>query len=311
MRFVSIGECMTELAPAETPGQFSLGFAGDTFNTAWYLRTLRPDITTCYFTRVGTDPMSDQMLAVMSETGIDTRFVARDPQRTVGLYLISLQDGERSFSYWRETSAARHLARDPALLTQALDGADLIYFSGITLAILDFDGRKTLLGALETARSKGKTIAFDSNLRPRLWGSTDEMTATIMQAASVSDLVLPSFEDEATSFGDTDIEATGTRYLQAGAATVVVKNGPDPIRFWHNGTHGQVLPPQVEPIVDSTAAGDSFNAGFLAGLDRKRPINEVIQAASHVAAQVIGQKGALVPLDRAEIANWLGTTDKT
>lgn len=300
MHFLSIGECMAELAPTETPGQFRLGYAGDTFNTAWYLRKLGADVSVSYFTAVGTDALSTQMLDAMSDAGIDTGYIARIPKPTVGLYMISLTDGERSFTYWRENSAARRLADDRIALTRALADADLIYFSGITLAILDETGRATLLDVLKEVRAQGKTIAFDPNLRPRLWSSTEQMTRTIMQGAQVSDIVLPSFEDEASFFGDRDPAATATRYANAGAETVVVKNGPGAVHFLHGGQEGEITIPAVAAVVDTTAAGDSFNAGFLAGLDRGRPLPDMIKAASRVAAQVIGGKGALVPIDLAD-----------
>lgn len=300
-RFLSIGECMVEMAPVDKAGDFRMGFAGDTFNTSWYMRALRPDVQTGYFTRVGTDAVSQSMLEMMTDAGVDTSFIAQDPIRSVGLYLISLKDGERSFSYWREQSAARKLAQDAETLSSAMQGADLVYFSGITLAILDVQGRQTLLDTLDDARANGKRIAFDSNLRPRLWASNDEMTSTVMKAAAVSDIVLPSYDDEADFFGDTDIEATGTRYLNAGAKTVVIKNGAGAIHYLHEGFSHHIDPPEVGEIIDTTSAGDSFNAGFFAGLDRATSMEDLIRSASKVAGQVIGRKGALVPLDLTKV----------
>ncbi|WP_134014652.1 sugar kinase [Litoreibacter halocynthiae] len=302
-RFLSIGECMVEMAPAELAGDFHMGFAGDTFNTAWYLRTLRPDIATRYFSRVGADAVSQSMLDMMSSAGVDTTFIKQDPKRSVGLYLISLKNGERSFSYWRDQSAARTLADDTALLANAMQEANLIYFSGITLAILDAQGRKTLLNALETAHANGKTIAFDSNLRPRLWNSISEMTATVMQAAAVSDIILPSYDDEADFFGDANIDATGTRYLNAGAKTIVIKNGAGAIHYIHDGISHHIEPPSISNIIDTTSAGDSFNAGFFAALDHATSIEDKILFASKIAGQVIGRRGALVPIDPKQIAS--------
>lgn len=300
-KFLSIGECMVEMAPIDKAGDFRMGFAGDTFNTSWYMRALRPDVQTGYFTKVGTDSVSQSMLDMMTDAGVDTSFIAQDPVRSVGLYLISLKDGERSFSYWRDQSAARKLAQDAETLSRAMQDADLIYFSGISLAILDLQGRQTLLETLSEARANGKRIAFDSNLRPRLWASNDEMTTTVMKAAEVSDIILPSYDDEADFFGDTDIEATGTRYLNAGAKTVVIKNGAGAVHYLHEGFSHHIDPPEVGEIIDTTSAGDSFNAGFFAGLDRATSMEDLIRSASRVAGQVIGRKGALVPLDHSKI----------
>lgn len=296
MRFLSIGECMAELAPAVVPGDFRLGFAGDTFNTAWYLARLSPGDAVAFLSAIGTDAISEQMRATIAESGIDTRHLRSVPDRTVGLYLISLDKGERSFSYWRGQSAARQLADDAEALATAMQEADLVFFSGITLAILEAPARAAFLDALRSARAEGKTIAFDPNLRPRLWAATTEMTEAVMQGAAVSDVALPSYEDEASFFGDADPDATADRYAHAGATTVVVKNGGAPVYFLQKGQRGTVQVPPVPSIVDTTAAGDSFNAGVLAGIGQARPLADSIVHACQLAGQVVQGKGALVPV---------------
>lgn len=296
-RVLCIGECMAELAPLDRPGDFRLGFAGDTFNTAWYLRQLRGEMEVSYFTTLGGDDISERMLTFMADAGIGTEHIARSPERSVGMYLISLNNGERSFSYWRDTSAARLLADDAAALTAAMDDADLIYFSGITLAILSDAARGRFIDALKAARAKGKTIAFDPNLRPRLWTSADQMTGAIMAGAGVSDLVLPSFEDEETHFNDPDPDGTAERYLKAGATSVIVKNGADPVIYVDGGTRGEVSFAPITKVVDTTSAGDSFNAGYLATQGLDMSMEDRIGVAAALAGQVIGGKGALVAID--------------
>ncbi len=296
-RVLAIGECMAELAPSDAPGDFHLGFAGDTFNTAWYLARLRQNIAVSYFTAIGTDKISQQLRRALAEGGIDDAHVRALPDHTVGLYLISLENGERSFSYWRGQSAARELARDKSALAAAMQEADLVYFSGITLAILDAPSRATLLDALRSARAAGKIIAFDPNLRPRLWNDTSEMTEAVMQGAAVSDIALPSFEDEASWFQDADPVATLDRYSGAGVTTVIVKDGPNPAHYRRGTEQGSVAVPPLTSIVDTTAAGDSFNAALLAGIEAQKPLPEAIAQACRLAGQVVQGKGALVPVE--------------
>lgn len=291
-----IGECMVEMAPQEG-GLFAMGFAGDTFNTAWYARQALPqEWRVSYFTAVGTDDVSDRMIAFMRGAGVDTSAVLRLRDRTVGLYMISLKGAERSFSYWRSASAAKALADDPAHLEQALADADVAYFSGITLAILDADARGRLFAALAKARAAGKTVVFDPNLRLRLWPSAQVMCGAIMQAAAVSDVVLPSHEDEATFFGDASPEATARRYLEAGAATVVVKDGPGEVLLARGAERLRFQPEPVAQVVDTTAAGDSFNAGFLGALLSGQGDLAAMRAGAEMAGRVIGARGALIRL---------------
>jgi len=287
---------MVEMAPAGG-GHFAMGFAGDTFNTAWYARRLLPaDWQVDYVTAVGADPLSDDMLDWIAAQGIGTGHVRRVPDRTVGLYMIRLKDGERSFAYWRGQSAARTLADDPAALAAAFAGADTLYFSGITLAILDDAARARFCAAVAAARAAGVHVAFDTNLRPRLWPGVQAMRAGLMQGAAVADTVLPSFDEEVTAFGDNCPEDTIRRYREAGASTVVVKNAGACCTAWSaQEGRAEVTPPPVARVVDSTAAGDSFAAAFLAARAGGAGLAAAVSAAAALASRVIGTRGALAP----------------
>jgi 2-dehydro-3-deoxygluconokinase len=294
-RVISIGECMVEIGPADVPGLFRMGFAGDTFNTAWYLRRRLPDDWVVDFlSAVGADAASASMLAFMEAARIGTGHVARLPDATVGLYLIELKDGERSFSYWRGQSAAKRLAEDEGRLRGALAGADLAYLSGITLAILAPPDRARLLSALDDYRAAGGRVAFDPNLRLRLWPSPATMTEAVTEAARHADIALPSFEDDAAAFGDADPEACAARYAALGAAEVVVKNGPGRMAALVEGAWHAHDPLPAPAVVDTTAAGDSFNAGYLAARLTGAAVGEALAAGSALAARVVGGRGALV-----------------
>lgn len=280
-----------------------MGFAGDTFNTAWYLAQISAQTEVAYFTAVGDDDLSAEMLEFMRASNISIAHVQVVPHKTVGLYRIHVKEGERSFAYWRKASAARELAANENALNAALAEADLIYFSGITLAILEEAPRSTLLRALEAARATGKIIAFDPNLRPRLWRSVEEMKTNVMQAANLADLVLPSFEDEADWFGDSDPKATLERYADLGASHVVVKDGDNPVIFQSDANHTEVLVPPIGVPEDTTAAGDSFNAGVLNGLMEGRDLHTSIREGCALAGRVVQQSGALVPIERVLVVD--------
>lgn len=304
-----IGEAMVELSPAGG-GLWRMGIAGDTLNMAWYLRrSLGPDWRVGYFSRVGTGEYSRQMLDFLAAEGIGTDHVARDPEREIGLYAISLSKGERSFSYWRDHSAARRLADDPERLRAALAGCRIACLSGITLAILPEAGRRALLEALRVARAAGTQVVFDPNLRPRLWAGAAEMRGWIEAAATCADLLLPSLDDEMAHFGDADARATAARYLRLGAGRVVVKNGGGPVLLADaQGCRLVEGLPRVAPV-DSTAAGDSFNAAFLAaGLHGADPV-AAVRAAHDFSLQVVSHPGALVREARFDIPAQARRTD--
>jgi 2-dehydro-3-deoxygluconokinase len=294
MRIIAIGECMVELAPG-ADDRFAMGFAGDTFNTAWYLRQLLPASDAVdYLTCVGDDRISARMVDFMAAEGIGTAHLRRVPGAGVGLYMITLDGAERSFTYWRSASAARQLAADGAALDAALAGAHLAYVSGITLAILPPGDRARLLSALARARAAGVVLAFDPNMRPRLWPDPGTMRGAIMEAASGMDIVLPSFDEDQAQFGDETTAATAARYIGAGAGLVVVKNGAAEVVLRRGSDELRFQPPPAASVVDTTAAGDSFNAGFLAAHLAGRPLPDCLAQGAALAARVIGARGALV-----------------
>lgn len=293
-RILSIGECMVELSQAGN-GLLRKGFAGDTFNTAWYLRANLPDeVAVDYLTCLGDDTLSDEMLGFMQKAGIGTEQIRQIPGKTPGLYLISLKEGERTFSYWRDTSAARMLADDADHLRRAIDTADLVYFSGITLAILSSTARETLLSELRRAKAAGKTVAYDPNIRPRLWENRDVMLDTISAGARAATIVLPSFDDETAHFGDQNVAATIERYQSLGAHQVIVKSGAQGATVGEDGETIFVPAVRPESLVDTTSAGDSFNGGLLAKLMTGSPLPEAAAHGAAVASVVIAHHGALI-----------------
>jgi 2-dehydro-3-deoxygluconokinase len=295
MRALCIGECMVEFLRRDD-GLWQQGFAGDTLNVAWAMKALVPAAARVdYLTRVGTDGLSDAMVAMLDVAGIGTGYIRRDPERTVGLYTIQTDErGERSFSYWRSSSAARRLADDGAELDRAIAGADLVYLSGITLAILPPQDRAQLLCALGARDQRAFRVAFDPNIRTRLWDDMAAARDAITAAARIADIVLPTHEDEAVAFGDRDSAATLDRYAALGAAVVVVKDGTRPTRFATPSGHGQIPVAPAKRVVDTTGAGDSFNGAFLAALMDGAEPETAIALAQIVSAHVVGQRGALV-----------------
>ncbi|WP_438752606.1 sugar kinase [Pararhizobium sp. O133] len=300
-RLLSIGECMVELMQAEGD-LLRKGYAGDTFNTAYYARIFLPqDWSVDYLTAVGNDTVSDDMLAFIESTGVGINHIRRIEGRSPGLYMIHLKDGERSFSYWRSVSAAKTLADDADHLRGAIDASDIIVFSGITLAILAPTAVETLLSELRRAKAAGKTVVFDPNIRPRLWDDKGTMRDTITAGARAASLVMPSFDDEATHFGDADVAATISRYSNLGVDNVVVKDGAAGVTLaFGDAAPVFVASAKVDKIVDTTSAGDSFNGAFLAHYAVNGDAQSAAKFAAATAAAVIQHHGALVAKDKLE-----------
>ncbi|MER5171112.1 sugar kinase [Thioclava kandeliae] len=296
MRFLSVGECMLELSEADGD-LWHMGIAGDTLNTAWYARAQLPaQWQVEYGTVIGRDRFSARIPVFLEDNGIGTGALRFHETRTIGLYAITLAAGERSFTYWRENSAARTLADDPQALAATMAGAAVIHISGITLAILSPSGREALIGALAQARAEGVMTVLDPNIRPKLWESPHSARDWLTRAAGAASVILPSFDDEAACFGDRTPEETCARYAASGARTVIVKNGGAGIMAHHAGEdHRFDALEQVEPV-DTTGAGDSFNGACLAELATGRPLARAIAAGHDMARRVVRHRGALIPM---------------
>ncbi|WP_334176148.1 sugar kinase [Pseudoxanthobacter sp.] len=294
MRVVSIGECMVEINSAGG-GLFSRAFGGDTLNTAIYLARLGTDVA--YATALGDDHLSAEMLAGWQAEGIDTGLVLRVPGRLPGLYMIERDaKGERSFLYWRDRAPARELfTLADADYSARLGAFDWIYFSGISLSLYGDEGRARLKAMLAAARRRGAKVAFDGNYRPRGWSDPAAARAAFTAILEHVDLALPTLDDETMLFGDADAAACAARIRAAGVGEVVVKEGAKGCTVFGSGAPVAVAPPRAVQPVDTTAAGDSFNAGYLAARIRGADAAAAALAGHRLAGTVIAWPGAIIP----------------
>ncbi|MHA6684353.1 sugar kinase [Mesorhizobium sp. A556] len=291
----AIGECMIELS-SSGDASWNMGFAGDTFNTLWALAALNENRQATYVSAFGDDPFSRDQIGFFASNGIGIGASPRIADARPGLYAITLTGAERAFTYWRRDAAARQLASNPRALEKSLKDQSLVYFSGITLAILDAGARKTLLAAIGKARAEGSLVAFDPNFRPRLWQSVEEAQAAILEALAVTDIALPTFPDEHMLFGDANPAETAAR-LGRSVGEIVVKDGENPALVVAQGQAETVPATHVAALVDTTGAGDSFNGGYLAARLAGHAPAESARRAHRVAAAVVQLRGALAPFE--------------
>ena len=298
-KVATIGECMIEMAqlPAR---QIHCAYGGDTLNTAVYLARLATNTDTHvhFVTRVGRDPLSVDMVAGWQDEGIDTGLVEYDTERLPGLYYIATNsEGERRFYYWRNDSAASAMLDTGAaeLLETRLAGFDTVYTSGITLAILPTAGRHELLQLMAALRRRGVTLVFDSNYRERLWSSVADAQHWLQAAYQQVDVLLTSLADERAIYGDEDVNTVSKRVSDAGITEFVIKNGSAPCLAVEPMGVQTIDVPTVSTVIDTTAAGDSFNAAYIAARLQGFAVNAAVTAAQRLAARVIAYRGAIIP----------------
>jgi 2-dehydro-3-deoxygluconokinase len=315
-RVASIGECMIELSEAGK-GLLQRSWGGDTLNTAVYLARL--GVAVDYVTALGDDPLSDEMVAAWRAEGVGTARVVRVPGRLPGLYRISTDGaGQRRFDYWRDSAPARLLFDLPetGAIVAALVDYDLVYVSGISLALYGEAGRERLFGALDAARGRGGRIAFDANFRARLWPDRAQARAAYRAALRRADTVMASTEDLDHLFGsgrgqtpghDAGAEPRGPgqgsdpiHHLTELPTTdseveVVLKLAEPGVRIFHRGRELMVPAPPVPRVVDTTAAGDSFAAAYLAARLAGANLEAAARCGHSLAGTVVQHRGAIIP----------------
>lgn len=294
---IVIGECMLELI--RDADRWRLGYAGDTFNTALYLSRL--GVPTAFMSALGTDPFSEELRTEWLADGLDTSLVLSDAARLPGLYAVRNDaDGERHFYYWRNQSAARQLFTLPGIeaAIARVRAARQLYLSGITLSLFTPSERATLHDLAKAVRAAGGQVIFDPNYRAKGWNSPEEARAAIQALAPYVSLALPTFADEAALCADATPAHTATRWHEWGAQEVIVKLGAQGCLV--STRDGTATAPAVEvrKVIDTTAAGDAFNAGFIAARHAGRTPLEAAGAANRIAALVIQHPGAILPRDR-------------
>ncbi|PWC55263.1 sugar kinase [Azospirillum sp. TSO22-1] len=294
-RVASLGECMLELV-RRPDGTLTMGFGGDTLNTAVYLARL--GVAVDYVTALGDDAHSDAMAAAWRAEGVGTGHLLRVPGRVPGLYMIETDPaGERRFLYWRDSAPARDLfmlPESPALI-EALEGYDLLYLSGISLAIWGECGRDVLFPLLDRVRKRGGRVAFDTNWRPRLWPDKAVARRAFDEMLRHTDIALPGVPDLQGLYGDADAAAALARVRAAGVPEIVLKLETPGCIVSRGDTATEVPAERVGTVVDTTAAGDSFSAGYLAARLAGQDPAQAARAAHHLAALVIQHRGAIIP----------------
>ena len=291
MRIAAIGECMIELRE-QADGTFARSFGGDTLNTAVYLARLGVDVD--YVTALGDDAWSDEMISAWQSEGVGTSQVVRKTGRLPGLYVIQTdKHGERRFSYWRGQSPARDIFNGDE--QRDFSNYDFIYLSGITLSLYGEQGRMNLFSILKNAAANGAKIIFDTNYRPRNWATLNESQTAFAKIYALTDLLFASSQDLDLLYGQSD--RSTLRNILPNAE--IIYKCADPA-CWVMTASDEILvhAKSIANVVDTTAAGDSFAAAYIAVRINGASAEDSAIAGHRLAGQVVQFPGAIIPRDK-------------
>ncbi len=290
-----LGEVMLELRPSTEAGFLEQGIGGDTFNTAVMLS--RAGIATGFATRLSSDPFSLEIIALAECEKLDTQMMFCDGASLPGLYMIKNdRGGEREFFYWRDSSSARSFFENMSMVgrfTEIVRNSEWLYLSGITTAVMAQNFEEHFIAAIQSVKAAGVKIAFDPNYRPALWADKNSALHWHELMLGYSDMVLPTLVDEQTLWGARHPQDVIERCASAGVQSVVVKCAGATAVAWKEGETAERSSAYRGPVVDTTGAGDAFNAGFLAESLNKASLSDCLDRAHQVASQVLSVRGAL------------------
>jgi 2-dehydro-3-deoxygluconokinase len=288
MQICCAGEVMVELAAENNGGLYRRGVAGDSYNTAIYLS--RAGLQVSYLTRLGDDALSDDIIAHLTAEGIGDRLIKRVANYRPGLYLIDNDpQGERHFHYWRDHAPARELFAQPLHLPDI----DVFYFTGITLAVTRA-GLEHVLALLGELRAQGCRIVFDPNYRPALWDNIQQARQHCAAVLPLCDTVLPTLSDDMALWDIRTVEASRAHYQRYGASELVIKGADLVAHAFTAAEHMEQQAPAVEAL-DTTGAGDAFNAAYLAARLQGGSLRDALTRAQQLSAAVVQHRGAILP----------------
>lgn len=275
-----------EPGPIEHATLFHKRSAGAETNVAIGLSRL--GLKVGWASRLGTDSMGRALLATMQAEGIDCSHVVCDAtQRTGFQFKGRVTDGsDPPIEYHRKGSAASRMR--PEDIDEAwLCAARHLHATGVFAAVSETT-LPTAHRTLDLMRAAGRTISFDPNLRPTLWGSTERMRTCINALAAKADWVLPGLEEGRLLTGETTPEGIARFYREAGASLVIVKLGPGGA-YYDSATAGSAYVPgvPVEQVIDTVGAGDGFAAGVISALLEDRSVAEAVRRGAWIGARAV------------------------
>jgi 2-dehydro-3-deoxygluconokinase len=299
-KVLTIGECMIELAFPEglvgsTPNS-RIAMGGDTLNTSIYMA--RMGVSVSFLTGLGSDPYSEWLQQQWREEGVGVEQVHVLEHALPGLYAIQTDEhGERSFHYWRAQSAARQWftqSDSASEWSQIFSGYGVIYVSGITLSLMSEPARQAFYEAIKQWKRPDRALVFDINYRARGWASASEAATSLNAMMGLTDVALPTLEDEIALFGGSE-QTVIQRYLDAGIQELLIKRGPEGVLLVDADTEELVPALLVDNVIDTTGAGDSYNGAYLSARIKGMNPVDAAKAAHGLAAKVIGCRGAILP----------------
>lgn len=299
---ICCGEALIDMLPGRTregAAAYRPLPGGAVFNTAIALGRLGAAVH--MITGLSEDRFGDLLARCLRDSGVDSALSVRSARPTT-LAFVDLVDGQASYRFYDDNSAGRMLVK--ADLPAVPANARALFCGGISL-IAEPCG--AAYEALFGAASQDRVTMVDVNVRPALIHHEDAYRARITRMTGRADIVKLSDEDAHWLYGAGQETPVAQRLLAAGVKLVVVSCGQRGVRAYTPKWMIEAPAPDVT-VIDTVGAGDTFNAGLLAGLDSggwlskaslaaltRAQLHEVLTLGVNAAAVTVSRAGADPP----------------
>jgi 2-dehydro-3-deoxygluconokinase len=285
---VTFGESMVLFAPSEretleSASTYHASIGGAESNCAIGLARLGYSVG--WVSRVGRDPFGARVLKTIRGEGVDVSRVEMCDSAPTGLMFKEPGPGNttRVFYYRRQSAAA-------ALRSEQFDAlsAKYLFVTGITPALSD-SNRKLTFALVERFRAAGTKVAFDPNMRFRLW-SANEARIVFLELARKCDILIPSLAEAEIMTGLNGAESMLDALRSLGPPQIVLKAG-DKGAWYADGGETGFCPCHSVPEIDPVGAGDAFCAGVLSGLLDGQPLRDAVTRGAALGAFCVSTFG--------------------
>ncbi|MEM1073593.1 MAG: carbohydrate kinase [Pseudomonadota bacterium] len=293
------GEALIDMIPVPTVGGAE-GFVphagGAIFNTAIALGRL--GVPTGFMTGLSTDLFGATLMNALEESAVDASFSIRSDLPTT-LAFVKLTNGQAQYTFYDENTAGRSLTPDD--IPNLPQDIEALYFGGISLIS---EPCAEFYAALAERESKTQTIVLDPNIRPGFIGDESVYRSRLNRMIAVCDILKVSDEDLDWIIPGPEATEQKALSLRVGATKVViVTRGEAGATVWADQNTSVSVAANRVRVVDTVGAGDTFNAGVLAYLQknvliRKENLADITSDAL-AAALSLGAAVAAVTVSRA------------
>lgn len=293
-KICSIGECMIEMSNLKD-NKYIQSFAGDTFNFLVYIA--RFEHKTSFLSAIGNDYYSSNLIQFFKKENISTKLLHKIKNTNLGLYLIKNNSlGEKEFFYWRESSPVRNFLNyiNVKDIIDKLLKQDLIYFSGITLSLLNKIGLLNLNKIIKILNNKNKIIVFDYNIRTKGWLNLYDARDQINKFLKFVSIAFASGEDIKFLYGNNNMKNIKNIIHEHNIKSFIYRKNSNQTYFLSKNKSIFIKNKIFNKIIDSSGAGDAFNAAYISHLLSGNNTINCLKFGDQIAKKVLMKKGAII-----------------